>query len=126
VERTAYEGLFLLPAGARDAASQRAMANDAFKTMLAEASGDHDFVLIDAGPVLTNAAPLILGRHADRVVLSVMRDVSHVAKLTEARDRLGAVGVSAGGIVVHNVEVATRRSQLDKRYGNPQPATASS
>lgn len=109
---TGYEGLSLLPAGRPDAASHKALANDVVESCLKELSANYDFVVIDAGPVLTNAEPLILGRHCDAVVLSVLRDTSQTAKVEEAVQRLRAVGVELAGVVVHGGAPELRRSGM--------------
>ena len=104
-----YDGLSVLPAGQRDADSQRAMAGETLDALLIGLQDQFDFVIVDAGPVLTNVEPLIVAPKADAVVLSVMRDDSRAGKVVEARDKVTAVGAKVSGIVVHNVSVATRR-----------------
>ena len=109
VQRTPYDGLDLLPAGRRDAASQKALANHSLESCLSELRAAYDIVLIDTGPVLTSAEPLMIGRSADEIILSAMRDVSQSTRVAEARERLSAVGLELSGVVVQGVPVATRR-----------------
>ena len=68
--------------------------------------------MIDSGPALANADPLLIGQYADAAVISVRRDVSQLPKIYEACERLRSVGIYVMGAVVNGAEPETRY------YGN--------
>lgn len=110
IQRTQFENIDVLPAGRSDVSSHKALANGAFGKLLDDVRGNYDVVVVDAGPVLTSTDAVLLGPSADVVVLSTMRDVSRVAKIVDARDRLRTARVEVTGVVVHGVPVELRRS----------------
>lgn len=112
ISAAGYDGLYLLPAGKRDAASRRALANNRMSELLGSMRSQYDFIVIDSAPVLTNVEAMTIGRDVDSVVLSVMRDVSRTDQLLDARDRLQAVQVAVSGVVVHGDTIALRKQKL--------------
>lgn len=124
VQPTDYEGLSILPTGQFDEVSQRAMANDPIKMNMKELRGNYDFIVIDAGPVLTSTTPLLLGQLSDANVFSARRDVSRLPKIYDARDRLRAVGIEVLGAVVHGAAAEVRHSGMSKPSVNGHAAHA--
>ena len=70
VHAVGVEGLWLLSSGYCDSASLQAMAGDPMTKIMSELKSQYDFIVIDSGPVLTGADPLLLGQLADVTLLS--------------------------------------------------------
>jgi capsular exopolysaccharide synthesis family protein len=104
VRPTRAANLWLLPAGRCDVQSVQALATDTWHTVAASLRSQYDFVIIDAGPVLKIADPMLIGKESDAAILSVLRDVSQVPKIYEASERLKSVGVNVLGTVVNGVK----------------------
>lgn len=94
-------GLSLLPAGLWDTRVAPTLSTDRWETLRGQLEGSFDYVLIDSSPLLLVTDTLLLGRNSEGVVLSVLRDVSHVHDLELARDRLKFLGIKVLGVVVN-------------------------
>ena len=82
---------------------------------MAARDGDYDTsppLVSDSGPVLACADTLLMGQFADATVLSVRRDVSRTAKVTEASDRLRSVGIEVIGSVLNGGSEVVRKNSL--------------
>jgi Mrp family chromosome partitioning ATPase len=88
----AADHLALLPAGIWAAESLAVLTGGPTEHLFAEARRRFDFVVVDGGPVLQVAESRLLTRYADRVVLSVLRDVSCAPQVQAARDMFSAFG----------------------------------
>jgi len=101
VRPTESEGLWLVPGGICDQAALQALTSETMDTLFDQLRARYDFVVIDAGPALVGADPLLIGQFADGTVLSVRRDVSQLRKVHDANDRLRSVGIDVVGTVVN-------------------------
>jgi capsular exopolysaccharide synthesis family protein len=97
---TGVPGLDLLAAGRWDPLASRAIGSGQWKALLGELTATHEYVVIDSTPLLPVADGLAMARDVDGVVLSVLRDVSQVQSVAEARKRLAAVGANVLGVVL--------------------------
>ena len=120
VQHVSVEGLSLINAGYCDQASLRALASERALNVLNQLRSEFDFIVLDAGPVLVGADPLLLGQHADTVLLSVRRDISQIPKINQACDRLRSVGVDIKGAVVSGAGVEVRRTKLELAYDDSE------
>ncbi len=77
---------------------------------------DYDFVIVDCSPVLPVVDTRLIGRFADGIILSVIKDVSEAPKVAAARTILQSHGVAFIGTVVtgesQEVYVGRRQSTL--------------
>ncbi len=104
IVNTTKERLAVLPAGNGDRRAVEALALDGFAKLLAEADQlGYDFVLVDACPILPVADALLVGRHVDGVLLSLLVDVSQVDRVNTACQKLSAINVPLLGAVVNGV-----------------------
>jgi capsular exopolysaccharide synthesis family protein len=110
VQPAEVEGMWLLMAGQCDHRAIAALAKQNAVDVFNQVRADYDFVVVDTGPVLTFADTLLLGSHADAAVLAILRDVSQIPMVYEARERLEAIGVPVLGGVVGGVAQRTARS----------------
>ena len=65
-----------------------------------------EYVVIDAGSVLSHADSLIVGQQCDAALIATMRDVSTVPLINAASDRLNAAGIRVTGCVVSGMRSA--------------------
>ena len=70
-------------------------------------SDEFEFVLLDSSPVLPVADALLLARHADGVILSVLQGVSRMPQAAEAAERFSSLGVEVMGVVVSGTSAKT-------------------
>ena len=96
------DGLSILPAGRWDSMAVRALAQGRLTAILQMVRENYDMVVIDSAPVLPVADTLLIGRHVDGVLFSVLRDVSrlpavHAAYARMAQLQLPILGAVMGG-----------------------------
>jgi len=110
---TDIDGLTLLPAGAWISRSFAVLANGATRMFFDELRRQYDFVVVDGSPVLPVAESRLIARHADRVVLSVLRDVSRSPQVATARETLTAFGAQSVEAVVTGFYEDVYYEQID-------------
>jgi capsular exopolysaccharide synthesis family protein len=118
VQQTTLAGLSVMPAGQWDREVLQALARDGLEGVFERLQEEFDFIIVDSHPILPAADALLLARHADAVILSVLREVSQTPRLYAANRRLEAVGARVLGAVVN-------AAAPDEAYANPalaQPA----
>ncbi len=114
IQPTRRENLWVLPAGRCDARAIGALAQDEFSRLLAEIDpSGFDFILVDSCPVLPVADALLVARHVDGVLLSLLVDYSQVDRVNAACQKLAAVDVPLLGAVVNG----TRGESFSYGYG---------
>lgn len=112
VRSTPTPSLFFLPAGRCDTLALQHMAMDGLRDLLNDFRGTYDFILIDSSPVLPVADALLMARHVDGVLLSIMCDVSQFERIQTASQKLVSVGARIIGTVLHGAD--------DDNYGYGQ------
>ena len=103
IHPTRTANLWLLPAGRCDLRSVQALSTPYLGTAIAALCVQFDYIIIDGGPVLKVADPLMVGQHVDAAIISVLRDVSKVPKVYEACEQMRMVGINVLGAVVNGV-----------------------
>jgi polysaccharide biosynthesis transport protein len=104
IRPTPVARLSMIPAGRWSSAVGRALAQDGVAgSIIRQFRDQFDFVIIDSSPVLPVVDPLLIGQIADGTILSVLRDVSRMASVYAAHQRLIAGGVRVLGAVVSGV-----------------------
>ncbi len=109
------DGLYILQAGAPRRETVSLLGKDCFRKTLETLRGQFDFLVVDSCPVLPVADSLMVGKHADSVVLSVRPNVSQAPQLAAAYQRLTALRILVLGVVV------TGESLRSKAYGDLYP-----
>lgn len=104
IRATAASNLWIMPAGRCDAEALEQLARDRLRLVLDALKVGHDFIVIDAPPVLPVADSPLIGQHADAVVLSVLREVSRLPKVYAAHERLATLGIRMLGAIVIGVD----------------------
>ena len=101
VQPTTLENLSVLAAGAADRRALQALAQEGvLHTVFDELKEQYDFLIVDVSPVLPVADALLIGEHADAVLLSVLRNVSRLPAVHAAQQRLASLGIRVLGAVV--------------------------
>ncbi len=113
IHPTRTANLWLMPAGRCDLRSVQALSGSYLGSTIAALSVQFDYVIIDAGPVLKVADPLLVGQHVDAAVLSVLKDTSKVPSVYEAVERLRSVGITVLGSVVNGVKDDVARHGME-------------
>ncbi len=131
IQPTRTANLWLLPAGRCDLRSVQALSTSFLGTTIAAVCVQFDYIVIDSGPVLKIADPLLIGQHVDAVVLSVLRDNSRVPNVYEASERLRSVGINVLGAVINGVKDDAARHGVEllmaeTTAARPDDATATS
>ena len=100
VQITSVDGLSILTAGRCDRQAIQALARDGVTTVLERLRADYEFIILDVCPVLPVPDALLIGQHADAVVLAVLRNFSRLPAVYEAQRRLASLDIPMLGAVV--------------------------
>jgi capsular exopolysaccharide synthesis family protein len=104
------EGMWLMLAGQCDQQAVASLAKDSAAALFRKLRADFEFVVVDSGPALAFADTMLIGSHADAAVMAILRDVSQIPKVYEARERLEAIGMQVLGGVVGGVSTNGSRN----------------
>ena len=110
VVRGPVPGLFVVSAGGADAQAVVEQLDRRLPELLAAAKLQFDVVILDTAPVLCTPEALALCRHADGVVLSVMRDLTRVSDVEASTERLASAGARLLGAVVTGSDETPRQN----------------
>lgn len=117
IQRTAVEGLDILPGGPIPLNPSEILNSQAFSDMIDELSVRYDHIVIDSPPVNAVTDARILGALCD-VTLMVLRAEQTTRKHTEyARDALMSVGARLLGCLVNDVSRGKSKSGFYSGYG---------
>ena len=97
------DGLFVLPAGRWNRVVLRVLAQGRAQELFDRLRQEYDFILIDSHPILAAADSLLIGQHADAVILSLLRDRSQAHVVLPACQRLASLGIRVLGAVVSGI-----------------------
>jgi succinoglycan biosynthesis transport protein ExoP len=108
-------GLAVLPAGAYSRQALEALPRAGLQQLLDRLRCDYENVIIDTPPVLPVADALLIGKHADAVLLAVRPRMSQAPLVQLAYDRLTTLSIRVLGAVVNG---ATSPSLYSRAYLN--------
>jgi succinoglycan biosynthesis transport protein ExoP len=114
IRPTPIDGLFVIPAGRLDGRAMLSMGKGELGPILDWLKEQYDFVIVDAPPVLAVADTLQLSQHVDAVLFSILRDVSRMPEVYEARERLSTMNVRVLGAVMSGTPLVG--FGYDRRY----------
>ena len=116
IQRTAVEGLDVLPCGPIPANPSEILNSKAFAEMLQKLASRYDHIVLDSPPVLPVTDARILGATCD-VTLLVLRANRSTRRMSEyAAEAMLGVGARVLGVVVNDVP-RSKRSGYNGGYG---------
>jgi polysaccharide biosynthesis transport protein len=122
IRRTAIDGLYLLPCGARIANPADALRAGTIRSLLRELSGQFDLIIIDTPPVLVTADAPLLSRLADGVIMVVRAGRTERAAAERGYQQLTAAGAEVVGAVLNDPSGdLSREWKLYHRYDYSGP-----
>ena len=101
---TPVDGLWVIAAGQWDRNVMQALARDEARAVFEKLKAEYDFVIVDSHPVLPATDSLLIGQHADAVLVALLRDVSAMPKVYAACQRLTSLGIRVLGAVVNGTQ----------------------
>jgi polysaccharide biosynthesis transport protein len=119
IRPTMADGPDVIAAGSCDARTLRALARADAGAIFDEFRGSHDIIVVDTSPILPVTDGLLVGRHVDAAVYSVLRDISRIPWTHTALERLRAVDVWVLGAVVTGVRPSMYGAYFGGYYGTP-------
>ena len=120
IKQTPISRLWLLSAGKIDAHALQALAQEGVHAIFEWLGDQYDFIIIDSSPILPVPDALMLGKQADGVLLSVMKDVSRTPAVYQAQQRLAALQIRILGTVISGEKTERYGHAVD--YGQPPTA----
>ncbi len=114
-------GLYVLTAGTCDAPALSQLSQDGVGRILEQLKGSYDFIIVDSSPVLPVTDSLLLARHVEGVVLSVLQHVSTLPAVYAAYQRLASLGVVLLGAVVNGTRADVGLYGSGRYYISPPP-----
>jgi capsular exopolysaccharide synthesis family protein len=100
VRQTLLSRLWVMPAGVVDMHALQALSQEGMAAIFEKLKDEFDYIIIDTSPILPVPDALQLGPFVDSVLLAVMKDVSRMPALYQARERLEELGMRVLGTVV--------------------------
>jgi Mrp family chromosome partitioning ATPase len=100
IQATPVPTLMVLPAGLCNERAIQGLASGGIESMFTRLKERFDFVIVDSSPILLVADGLLIARHADAVLFSILREVSQIPMIYAAYQRLAMIGVRVLGAVV--------------------------
>jgi tyrosine-protein kinase Etk/Wzc len=102
IQRTALDGLYIIPAGRCPDSPAELLGSNAMQDMLDRSSRDFDIVLLDTPPVLAATDAAVLSTRVDGVLLVVRAGRTNRAEGRSAVRQLAAVGAPVIGAVLND------------------------
>ena len=100
IHPTAYENLFVIPAGERTTGSTEMVSSPRMAEVLERFKGRFDHILIDTPPVISVTDACILGAMADEVLMVVRLHKTPVDVIDRAKRLLGANNCNVAGLIL--------------------------
>ncbi|MEZ6139604.1 MAG: polysaccharide biosynthesis tyrosine autokinase [Zavarzinella sp.] len=101
IQPTTLDTLSILTAGSCDRFAIEALSMPQLTVMLNSLQQQYDFILIDSSPVLPVADTLLVAKHVDGVLFSLMQDHSKIDRVHAATEKLASIDVPLLGAIVN-------------------------
>jgi succinoglycan biosynthesis transport protein ExoP len=103
VHPTGIDNLWMIAGGQWDQRATAALARTRLTAILNALREQYEYIIVDSAPLLPVVDSLLLGQHADGVIISVLREVSQLPQVHTAVERLDSVGVRILGVIMNGV-----------------------
>jgi polysaccharide biosynthesis transport protein len=100
IQDTPISRLWVLPGGTCNDFALQALSQEGIEAVFERLKEEYDLIIIDSSPVLPVPDALQLAKHADAVIVSVLRDVSRIPTVYAMTQRLRQIGARLIGAVV--------------------------
>ncbi len=117
VHATSVPGLSILPCGYIPPNPAELLGSDALRDVLQGLRKKHDWVLVDAPPILAMADTPVLCPFVDGLVLVVWSESSSRPALRRALDQIERVGGKLTGVVLNKVDLQRNAYYYGQHYG---------
>ena len=116
IRPTGFPGVSILPSGGMKGSITKMLHSPRLASVIATASSQFDFVLIDAPPVLGLADARLLGKFVDGVILICRAGRTNVDDLDETRKLLAEDGTYVLGTILNNYDLRREGSSYYSSY----------
>jgi len=118
IQPTPVPGLALIAAGAWDPTVSEALAQDKLRGIMQPLREQYDFIIVDSAPILPVVDSLLVARHVDACLFSLLRDVSRLHSIHAADQRLATLGIRVLGAVVNGASGGVYGSYSTSYYAS--------
>jgi polysaccharide biosynthesis transport protein len=123
IRPTPAPGLSIIPGGLFHTRLPQVLAGAAWQNVKLRLEVEYDYIIVDSPPLLPVADALLMARHVDGVLLSLLHDHSRLGAVSEARDRLASVGTNILGVVINGLSSENYSNYYGySYYGRPDTA----
>lgn len=122
VQETQIPHLQLIAAGQARQGGLGLLKPSALEDLFARLRSEFEFIIVDGCPILPVVDTRLVGKHADAVILSVLRDVSRAPKVLAACEVLDSFQIPLLGVVVTGTSSEIYRELYADKYLQAQPA----
>jgi len=92
--------LSVITAGQLDREVLLSLSRDGMEGIFEKLSQEFDFIIVDSHPILEANDSLLIGRHVDAVLLTVLKEVSELPRVYAAQQQMMSLGIRLMGAVV--------------------------
>lgn len=117
VQTTGIEGLGFIPRGKSAPNPAELLMHERMEALLAKASQDFDYVIIDTPPILAVTDAAIIGRYAGTSLLVARFDQTPVKEMVHTIKRFELNGIDIKGVILNGVERRATGYNYQYQYG---------
>jgi succinoglycan biosynthesis transport protein ExoP len=115
---TAVPNLYLMNAGPVPPNPSELLGSEKMGELLAESRKFFDYVLIDAPPIMAVTDALVLGPHADGVIIVVWSGKTPRESLKEAKEKLDMMNIKTLGVIINRLNLKEHSYYYKHHYSH--------